>query len=259
MQWLARIKWLGVIILGLLTACQAGGHSMRASELFEPPVVALLESIQKGDESAARHQLSQGVNLNIQGKEGITPLLWLIYETKDKKAVTLALKLGVDPNYKDGFGDSAVNSVAGAKDPDWLRIILDAGGDPNAIGRRGQPAIFSAIGEERWADIKLLVERGADLNLVDGSKVNSAHYAAYLNKYEVAYWLIEQGADSNIYDDTGSNLAFTVDDSLSIMSPKSPHYPWALKVKQLLLDRGVKFPPLSPAEVRDRWEKGLPV
>ncbi|RJL23145.1 hypothetical protein D5074_11070, partial [Pectobacterium polaris] len=77
---------------------------MRANELFEPPVVAVLESIQKGDESAARHQLSQGVNLNIHGKEGITPLLWLIYETKDKKAVTLALKLGVDPNYKDGFG-----------------------------------------------------------------------------------------------------------------------------------------------------------
>ncbi|AFI92474.1 hypothetical protein EXT68_20275 [Pectobacterium parmentieri] len=232
---------------------------MRASELFEPSVVVVLQSIQQGDETAARYQLSQGVNLNIQGKEGVTPLLWLIYETKDKKAVTLALKLGVDPNYKDGFGDSAVNSVAGAKDPDWLRIILDAGGDPNAIGRRGQPAIFSAIGEERWADIKLLVERGADLNLVDGSKVNSAHYAAYLNKYEITYWLIEQGADIHIYDETGSNLAFTVEDSLSLMSPKSPHHPWALKVKQQLLDRGVKFPPLQPAEVRERREKGEPL
>ncbi|MEH2922774.1 ankyrin repeat domain-containing protein [Samsonia erythrinae] len=232
---------------------------MQASELFEPPVVAVLQRIQKGDGATARHQLSQGVNLNIHGKEGVTPLLWLIYETQDKKAVQLALKLGVDPNYKDGFGDSAVNSVAGAKDPDWLRIILDAGGDPNTIGRRGQPAIFSAIGEERWADIKLLVERGADLNLLDGSKRNSAHYAAYLNKYEIVYWLIEQGADSNIHDETGSNLAFTVEDSLSLMSTKSPHYPWALKVKQLLLDRGVTFPPLSPAEVRERREKALPL
>ncbi len=259
MQWLARIKWVGVVILGLLTACQAGGHSMRASELFEPPVVAVLESIQKGDESVARHQLSQGVNLNIKGKEGITPLLWLIYETKDKKAVTLALKLGVDPNYKDGSGDSAVNRVSGVKDPDWLRIILDAGGDPNAIGRLGQPAIFSAINEERWADIKLLVARGADVNLPDEQKTNSAHYAAYLNQYEISHWLIEQGANINTYSATGASLAWSVEDSLSIMSPKSPHYPWALKVKQLLLDHGVKFPPLSPAEVRDRWEKGLPL
>ncbi|RKO75228.1 hypothetical protein C5E04_23540 [Pectobacterium parmentieri] len=229
---------------------------MRASELFEPSVVAVLQSIQKGDETAARHQLSQGLNLNIQGKEGVTPLLWLIYETQNKKAVRLALKLGVDPNYKDGFGDSAVNFVAGAKDPDWLHIILDAGGDPNAIGRRGQPAIFSAINEQRWADIKLLVEKGADLNLADQNKRNSALYAAYVNEYEIVYWLIEQGAKFDTYSASGSSLAWRVHDSLSIMSLKSPHYPWALKVKQQLLDRGVKFPPPSPTEVREHWEKG---
>ncbi|RLM18469.1 hypothetical protein BIY29_18270 [Brenneria alni] len=232
---------------------------MQASELFEPPMVALLQSIQKGDEATARHQLSQEQDLNIQGKEGVTPLLWLIYETQNKKAVKLALKLGADPNYKDGYGDSAVNSVSGAKDPDWLRIMLDAAGDPNAIGHLGQPALFSAINEERWADIKLLVERGADVNLKDGPGRNSALYAAYLDEYEIVYWLIEQGADITIYDDTGSNLAFSVEDSLSIMSPQSPQYPWALKVKQLLQERGVKFPPLSPAEVRERRAKGEPL
>ncbi|MBJ7224042.1 MULTISPECIES: ankyrin repeat domain-containing protein [unclassified Brenneria] len=242
--------------LPLLSACQAGGRSMQASELFEPPMVALLQSIRNGDEAAARQQLSQGLDLNIQGKEGITPLLWLVYETWDKKAVRLALKLGADPNYKDGSGDSIVNRVSGVRDPDWLRIVLDAGGDPNSIGRLDQPAIFSAINEERWADIKLLVERGADVNLEDGQKRNSAHYAAYLDLYDIVYWLIEQGADTTIRDRTGSDLAWSVEDSLSIMSPQSPQYPWALKVKQLLQQRGVKFPPLSPAEVRERLAKG---
>lgn len=259
MQWLARLKWVGLVILGCLTACQAGGRSMQASELFEPPMAALLQSIRNGDDAAARHQLSQGLNLNIQGKEGVTPLLWLIYETQDKKAVKLALKLGADPNYKDGYGDSTVNSVSGAKDPDWLRIMLDAGGDPNAIGHLGQPAIFSAIGEERWADIKLLIERGADINLEDGQKRNSALYAAYINKYEIVYWLIEQGAKADTYSATDGSLAWRVHDSLSIMSPQSPQYPWALKVKQLLQQRGVNFPPLSPAEVRERRAKGEPL
>ncbi|PWC09284.1 hypothetical protein B4923_20360 [Brenneria roseae subsp. americana] len=253
MKWL---KWVGIVILGCLTACQAGGRSMQASELFEPPMAALLQSIQKGDEAAARQQLSQGLDLNIQGKEGITPLLWLVYETQDKKAVRLALKLGADPNYKDGSGDSIVNRVSGVRDPDWLRIVLDAGGDPNSIGRLGQPALFSAINEERWADIKLLVERGADVNLTDEQRTTSTHYAAYLDLYDIVYWLIEQGADTTIRDRTGSDLAFSVEDSLSIMSPQSPQYPWALKVKQLLQQRGVKFPPLSPAEVRERWAKG---
>ncbi|MFB1118203.1 hypothetical protein RF240_05695 [Dickeya dadantii] len=259
MRWLQKIKWIAVLFAGILTACQAGGHSMQASELFQPPMAALLQTIRKGDEAEARRQLAQGLNLNIQGKEGITPLLWLIYETQDKNAVRLALKLGADPNYKDGSGDSAVNRVSGARDPDWLRIVLDAGGNPNAIGRLEQPALFSAIGEDRWADIKLLVERGADINLKDSLDRNSVLYAGYLNKYEIAYWLIEKGADITIYDATGSNMAWTVEDSLSVMPHNAASYPWGIKVRELLQQRGIKFPPLSPAEVRERRAKGEPL
>ncbi|RNM03112.1 ankyrin repeat domain-containing protein, partial [Dickeya undicola] len=161
-----------------------------------------------------------------------------------------------DPNYKDGFGDSAVNTVSGAKDPEWLKIILDSGGNPNAIDRRGQPALFSAIGEDRWADIQLLLEKGADINLADKHNTNSAHYAAYLNKYEIVYWLIEKGVKVDNYSDTGSSLAWRVYDSLSTIDHKTTAYQWAVKVKQQLQQRGIKFPPLSPAEVQDKWEKG---
>ncbi|GAB7213624.1 hypothetical protein OS42_02350 [Dickeya oryzae] len=87
-------------------------------------------------------------------------------------------------------------------------------------------------------------------------KTTSAHYAAYINQYEIAYWLIEHGANINTYSATGASLAWTVEDSLSLMDHNSPHYPWALKVKQLLQQRGIKFPPLSPAEVRERRAKG---
>ncbi|MCL2891249.1 ankyrin repeat domain-containing protein, partial [Brenneria tiliae] len=183
---------------------------------------------------------------------------WLVME-KDQAGAKLALKLGADPNFRTGHGNTAVNMVSGAKSPEWLRMMLDAGGDPNSLDHNKVPALFNAIGEERWADIKLLVERGADINLKDGPGRNGALYAAYLDEYEIVYWLIEQGADITIYDDTGSNLAFSVEDSLATMSPQSPHYPWALKVKQLLQQRGVKFPPLSPAEVRERRAKGEPL
>ncbi|MCL2891210.1 ankyrin repeat domain-containing protein, partial [Brenneria tiliae] len=185
-------------------------------------------------------------------------LLWLVME-KDQAGAKLALKLGADPNFRTGHGNTAVNMVSGAKSPEWLKMMLDAGGDPNALDHNKTPALFNAINEERWADIKLLVERGADVNLTDGQKTNSAHYAAYLNEYEIAYWLIEHGAEVNTYSATGASLAWTIEDSLSIMSPQSPQYLWALKVKQLLQQRGVKFPPLSPAEVRERRVKGEPL
>ncbi|MDM5065451.1 hypothetical protein OB934_22065 [Aeromonas salmonicida] len=229
---------------------------MQASEFFPTPVVKVLEAIQRGDEVAARRQIAQGVDLNIQDEEGITPLLWLILETKDYKAVELALKVGADPNYKDGFGDNAVCSVAGSKYPELLQVVLDAGGDPNSLDRNSEPAIFNAIGETRWADIKLLVERGADLNLTDGPGRNSALYGAFINQYEVVYWLLQHGADFRIRAAVGADLAYIVEDSLSLMDKSSPQYPWALKVKQFLIEKGVKFPPLTPAEVRERWAKG---
>lgn len=65
-----RAAWLGAVLIGLLTACQAGGHSMDASELFSPSVVAVLHNIQKGDAAGASYSLSHGVDLNVQGKEG---------------------------------------------------------------------------------------------------------------------------------------------------------------------------------------------
>ncbi|WP_420842793.1 ankyrin repeat domain-containing protein [Dickeya fangzhongdai] len=246
--------WL-LACLPLLTACHAGGRSMQASELFQPPMATLLQTIRKGDEAEARRQLAQGLNLNIQGKEGITPLLWLIMQ-QDQAGARLALKLGADPNFRTGTDSSAVNMVAGAKSPEWLKMMLDAGGDPNSMDAGKSPALFSAINESRWDDIKLLVTRGADLNLEDAQKRNSALYAAYINEYETVYWLIEHGAKVDTYSATGGSLAWRVHESLSIVANNSPNYSWLLKVKQQLQQRGIKFPPLSPTEVRERRAKG---
>lgn len=84
----------------------------------------------------------------------------------------------------------------------------------------------------------------------------SAGWPAYLNKYQMVHWLIEQGAQVETYSATGSSLAWRVYDSVSIMAQQSPEYPWLLKVQQQLHDKGVTFPPRSPAEVRAHWEKG---
>ena len=251
------VRWGCVVLMvSLLTACSMIGRPhMAASELFDPATAQLLEDIRHGDEVHAREALAQGLNLNIHGKEGVTPLEWLILETRNKKVVMRGLKLGANPNFKNGNGNAPINMVAGFSDLDWLRIMLDAGGDPNNRAHMGMSPLFDAITEERWPAIRLLLARGADVNLPDKVHKNPAIYASYLDKYEIVYQLIEQGTDINVYDDTGSDLAVMVYESESIMSKSSRSYPWLMKVKQVLVERGKTFPPPSPSEIRRQWKE----
>ena len=72
------------------------------------------------------------------------------------------------------------------------------------------------------------------------------------------HYLIGQGVDYAARNSNRGDIAWDVHDKLSnnLLSPEFPAYGWALKVKQQLIDRGVKFPPLSPREVR--WKEGKP-
>ncbi|ACA86788.1 Ankyrin [Shewanella woodyi ATCC 51908] len=250
------------LLLGLFSACYFSAiaredTNMKAELFFEPNMVQLLKSIQADDISTAKQLIAEGVELNILGNEEITPLLWLITQTNDLKATQRALDLGADPNFSDGDGDNAVTLVARDYAPEWLEMLLEAGGNPNSIDSDGMPAMFDAIGGENWDNINTLLEYGADVNLKDRSGSNSALYPTYIMKYEFAYFFLLKGADPYIYDDTGSDLAWSVYEPIEdgIIAPDSFNYPWVMKIKQHLIDQGVKFPPPTPQEVRAMWEK----
>lgn len=89
---------LMIALLSLLSGCKFEGKDMKADLFFDAKMVSLLHAIQRKDSAAAKARLAQGVELNVRGEEGITPLLWLIMQ-KDLSAVELALQLGADPNF----------------------------------------------------------------------------------------------------------------------------------------------------------------
>ena len=170
----------------------------------------------------------------------------------------LAIKLGADPDFARPNGDTPITMVAGGNDDELLLILLEGGGDPNAVDRNGDPAIFAAVAYERKGQIDMLIRFGADINLTDRSGANSALHGADLNRYEMVHYLIEKGADYAARDSLRGDIAWSVHEGLSenLLSPEYPAYGWALKVKQQLIDRGVKFPPPSPLDVR--WSEGNP-
>jgi len=245
------------LLLGLLVSCGLTGKTMKLTDFFKPAMVEFIRAIEKGNETQAHKLIEQGLTLNVHGEEGITPLFWLMMQ-KDKAAMRLAIKLGADPNFARPNGDTPVTMVAGGNDDELLLILLEGGGDANAVDRNGHPAMFATVAEERKEQIKMLMRFGADINLTDRSGRNSALYGSYINRYEMVHYLIEQGADYSVRSGTRTDIAWNVHEGLTedLLSPEFPAYSWALKVKQQLIDRGVKFPPLSPREVR--WKEGKP-
>ncbi|EOS8552802.1 hypothetical protein ACNPP3_002003 [Vibrio vulnificus] len=89
---------LMIALLSLLSGCKFEGKDMKADLFFDAKMVSLLGAIQRKDSAAAKAMLAQGVELNVRGEEGITPLLWLIMQ-KDFSAIELALQLGADANF----------------------------------------------------------------------------------------------------------------------------------------------------------------
>lgn len=246
-----------LLISGLLSACNLWGTNMKATDFFEPQYVELLEAIQQGNESQARTMLEdKGMTLNTHGNDGITPLFWLIMQG-DSDAVALALKLGADPNFTSKDGRHPVPSVAGGNDDRLLGLLLEYGGDPDAKDLDGEPALFDAIGFKRWDQIKMLLDQGVDPDLTDRTNTTSTQYAAMLNQYEIVHYLIEFGADYRKRDEAGADVAWVLHDGLSnnLINPDSDAYKWAQEVKQQLEERGVEFPPPSPEEVREQWER----
>lgn len=237
-----------------LSTCSWGGTAMKASNFFQPEMVSLLQDIQRDNRKRAEQKIKSGVSLNVHGKDGITPLFWLIIN-KDKPAIKLALELGADPNFSDPVGDTPIVIVAGGNDDEMLEILLQAGANPNSLDSNGYPTLFAAIGTSNWPQIKRLIAAGSDINLTDKRNVNSAHYALYINNFEVAHYLMELGADHAGRTPGGSDMAWQIHDSLSniLLDTDTDAYKWAVKVKQQLIDRGVSFPPLSPKEVRVKW------
>lgn len=249
------------MVLLALASCGLKGDSMKATDFFSPQMVTLLEDIAQGNQGDAQQKLAGGLDLNSRGQEGITPLFWLMME-KDKDAVKRALQLGADPNYPSGTGNTPVAAVAGGNDDALLALLLDQGGDPNSVNQKGEPALFEAIGEERWSQVQMLLDHGADLDKLDNLHRNSALYAATLNKYEIAYKLVELGADYRLRSTVDDDIAWNIHEGLSqgLLNPAYPAYGWAQKLKTLLMEKGVQFPPLSPREVRikegrpNRWD-----
>lgn len=225
---------------------------MNASEFFSDKwVQALAEASARGDAKAMYDAIQRGANVNAAGRDGVTPLLFVFVQSKagpSKDALRWLMKAGADPNRPPTAGPTPLQLAAMAKDPDYLRLLLDGGANPNGRDNDGAPVTFAAARAQRWPNVQCLLDRGADINATDRAGYTLLLQLAAARLWEQAAWLMQRGADHRRAAANGATVANTLQRALAV--PNLPPAPWAWRVRQALVDRGVTLPAAAPRQSR---------
>jgi ankyrin repeat protein len=223
----------------------------RVSELFQSkPLVELAEASAKGRVEKIQLLIKNGVNLNSQGKDGITVLFWALLH-KNKKSIEVLLQNGADPNVRMTDGESPMSFAAMSSDSWYLESFLKHGGNPNLLQtKREYSPLFSfietrglnAVSRMGLTNARLLVAAGADVNFRNRNGETPLQYAVYLWQYDMAYFLLQEGADVTLQDNTGHTCLSDIEKE-RMMNSQSEQYRWRVKVIELLRSKGVVVNP----------------
>ena len=158
-----------------------------------------------GKTDKIKQLLKDGVDINTQGKEGVTPLTWLmIFSFTTKKALKgfkYLLENGADPLivFKKADDYNAFQIACMLKSPKYLEILLDVykptKEELNITSDKysNDTSLSVAIFYDRFKQFKMLIDYGADVNWSDSNNSNLLNDNGY--KWKYAYHLLKAGAD----------------------------------------------------------------
>ena len=116
------------------------------------------------DPDKAQLLIERGANVNVQSKQGRTPLMIASLRRGGSAIVGLMLAKGADVNLKDSRNLTALALAASAGDAETVNLLLAKGADPNIPSRTGATAINRASDAKQTKVLRLLLEKGVDVN-----------------------------------------------------------------------------------------------
>lgn len=154
-------------------------------------VVKLLKAVSRHDTNEAKRLVGEGVNINGMGKDGATPLIWMLGQ-QDVEAVRILLELGADPNqYQPNGVGPPVWLLAGGGKKEALQLLLNFGGDPNLIFGTNSP-LMMAINNSHMHCAELLLQSGADINYANGP-LSALSAAIFSMHFDDVLWVLNHG------------------------------------------------------------------
>lgn len=214
---------------------------LKATEYFMDSKIAVLaEAADKGDTKGVEQAVFLGALPNAEGKEGITPLLYVLASSRNKNGLRALLKAGADPNKFSADGLCPMVLSVRAEDREFLEIMLANGGNPNLNNASGEPVLQVAARDDRWDNAINLLDHGADINGKDQTGFTTMMNLVALRRYNRISDLIDRGADVNVKTANGTNLAKLV--KTVTVAASSDQLSWREKVIGQLGAKGVSLP-----------------
>jgi ankyrin repeat protein len=240
-----KIFRLGLLIfVSIVAGCRAG--NMNTADYFsDAQAAALAQAAAKGHTDEIARLLSEGVDVNARGKDGMTPLLWALFN-QNKEGFECLLQHGANPNLQLSddqtselarelpfAGNSAMSFAARYQDIWYLDTVIKYGGNVNLVNPfRSFTPIYASIEALRKLQPRKLIEAGANLNFQDRDGVTPLVFAAMCNRYDLAYEMLQAGADPTIKNKWGKGIEYFINQSKGRTTPEVSQ--WRDKVVELL-------------------------
>ncbi len=193
----------------------------KAEDYFtDPQVIALCRAIEANDLAEMERLVKVGADVNAQGKDRMTPLLWAFPDNQLPRFKWL-LEHGANPNVvvESDFGtkgqipagESVTHMACKTSFTGYFDAVFDHGGDPNqpfvklsgfgnTIHEPPLMAIIKAGGRKRVEKLKRLIALNADMNALSDGVTPPMQAASWFTQNDLVLIMLNAGADFRIYD-----------------------------------------------------------
>jgi ankyrin repeat protein len=201
-----RTIWIVVSALAMTGCSQAPDPGQVFSD---PAVVSALRAACKGNISKeAQTGLSQS-NVNAIGKNGFSPLYWMLKECPSPAATELLVRRGADPHkFLPEPGISPAILVVRDFPVSYLQIMIEGGMDANY--RYGElidapTLLFQAIMFIEQDKVEALLEAGANIEERNASGETPLLFIS-ANQHRIGLSLLKAGADPKARSSDGQDI-----------------------------------------------------
>jgi len=162
----------------------------------------------KGNIGATNLLLQAGLNIEIQDNSRMTPLHWAAYNG-GFKVTELLLHKGAFLEARDCYGRTALHMVTASAlntntKIEVIQLLADNNADINAKARDGSTALHTATNRGQEAVVRRLIDNGADKDARDSWGQTALHRAAYGGDEAIIRFLFEHHTDKDVKDNSGN-------------------------------------------------------